>query len=75
MIGMKYAYLLIRRNQMKNEKMMCKVLLDLCAFACTQDPGDRKARDDYEEAYRLAQNYDLPDLKTYRDYMETVGYN
>jgi len=60
---------------MKNEKTMCKVLLDLCAFACSQNPRNKEALADYEEAYRLAQNFDLPDLKIYRDYMESFGFN
>lgn len=54
---------------------MCKVLLDLCAFACSQNPRNKEALADYEEAYRLAQNFDLPDLKIYRDYMESFGFN
>ena len=52
--------------------MLCMVLLDLCAFACTQaqDEQKREARENYETAYRMAKKLNLPDILTYKQLIE-----
>lgn len=60
---------------MKNEKTLCKVLLDLSAFAFDQNPSDKTAREDYEEAFRLARKYDLQDLDSYSELMGGITSN
>ena len=62
---------------MQNEKMMCKALLDLCAFAYIQSPIDTRdeARKEYEEAYFLAKKSGLKDIQTFEDLMEYVSRN
>jgi hypothetical protein len=58
---------------MKREKMLCMILLDLCAFACSLAPEAKKQemRDDYEDAYRMAIKYGLPDLQSYEDLVKS----
>lgn len=51
---------------MDREKTMALVLLDLCAFACSQDNGNG-ARREFETACRLAAAQSLADTNVYRD--------
>jgi len=60
---------------MNKEKMLCMVLLDLCAFACTQakEAQRKEVRENYEDAFKLAKKFDLPDIQTYEILMEGVA--
>ena len=57
--------------------MMCKVLLDLCAFAYSESTPESRdeAIEDYKEAYFMAQKYDLRDIQYYEDLMEFMSRN
>jgi hypothetical protein len=70
-------HILNRRKKMENEKMMCKVLLDLCAFAYSQSTPDSRSEaiKSYKEAYFMAQKYGLQDIQSFEDLMEQVGRN
>jgi hypothetical protein len=59
---------------MNREKLQSLLLLDLCAFAASLfDPWSREeAMEDYERAYSLAEKHALPELHTYRDFMERL---
>ncbi|MDH4270485.1 MAG: hypothetical protein OEW18_00765 [Candidatus Aminicenantes bacterium] len=56
---------------MDREKLMTQVLLDLCAFAYTQDGGNG-ARRDFEAAVRLAEAQSLPETDIYRQMADRV---
>jgi hypothetical protein len=60
--------------KMDREKLQSLLLLDLCAFAASLfDPwSHEEAMADYEQAYSLAEKHDLPELHTYRDFMERL---
>ncbi|MFC2160046.1 hypothetical protein ACFLRW_01110 [Acidobacteriota bacterium] len=60
---------------MNMEKILCMVLLDLCAFACTQakETQRKEVRKNYEEAFRLAEKLDLPDIQTYEVLMQGIA--
>ena len=62
---------------MEHEKMMCKVLLDLCAFAYSQSTPESRneAIRSYKEAYFMAQKYGFQDMTYFEDLMEFVGRN
>ena len=51
---------------MDRERNLILMLLDLCAFAYSQDHGER-ARRGFETACRLAERYSLPEAEMYRD--------
>ena len=51
---------------MSRERNMILMLLDLCAFAYSQDRG-RKARQALEAACVLAERYCLPEAEIYRN--------
>jgi len=53
---------------MNREKTVAMVLLDLCAFACYTDDCE-DARGAFETACRLAEEYSLPELESYRDFV------
>ena len=56
---------------MSNEKAKTLLLLDLTAFALTQDNrnGNRK---DFEMACKLAEKHSLPQLQMYKDFISSV---
>ena len=56
---------------MNRERNMILMLLDLCAFAYSQDQG-RNARHALEAACSLAERYSLPEAKIYRDLMRRL---
>ncbi len=56
---------------MDKERNQLLTLLDLCAFAYSQDPG-KKARKDLEEACRLAERRSLPEAELYRHIMRRL---
>ncbi len=53
---------------MNKEKTVAMVLLDLCAFACYTDDCE-DARGAFETACRLAEEYSLPELEIYREFV------
>jgi hypothetical protein len=53
---------------MNKEKTVAMVLLDLCAFACYTDDCE-DARGAFETACRLAEEYSLPELEAYREFV------
>jgi hypothetical protein len=59
---------------MDREKLQSLLLLDLCAFAASLfGPwSHEEAIAEYEQAYNLAEKHDLPELHTYRDFMERL---
>ncbi len=59
---------------MDRKKLQSLLLLDLCAFAASlHHPWSREeAMEEYEQAYSLAQKYDLPEVQTYRHFMERL---
>ena len=56
---------------MDREKTMTLVLLDLCAFACSQGNGNG-ARRDFETACRLAEAQSLPETDVYRHFVDRL---
>lgn len=59
---------------MDREKLQSLLLLDLCAFAASLfDPwSHEEAMEEYEQAYSLAEKYGLPELYTYKDFIERL---
>ncbi|MDH4218774.1 MAG: hypothetical protein OEY18_11625 [Candidatus Aminicenantes bacterium] len=59
---------------MNREKLQSLLLLDLCVFAASLfNPWSREeAMEDYEQAYSLAEKHALPEIHTYRDFMERL---
>jgi pyruvate/2-oxoacid:ferredoxin oxidoreductase alpha subunit len=70
---MNFAALILEAN-MDREKLQSLLLLDLCAFAASLfDPwSHEEAMEEYERAYNLAEKYNLPELHTYKDFMERL---
>lgn len=70
---MDFAVIVVEAT-MEREKLQSLLLLDLCAFAASLfDPWSREeAMEEYEQAYILAEKYALPELNTYRDFMERL---
>jgi len=60
-----------REKTVDKERNQLLTLLDLCAFAYSQDPG-KKARRDLEKACRLAERRSLPEADIYRDIMRRL---
>jgi len=58
----------MRREPMNNEKTRALVLMDACAFACTQDFRKETLRE-FETACRLAEKHGLAEVKVYRDFV------
>ncbi len=56
---------------MNKEKTAAMILLDLCAFACYRDDGE-DARGAFETACHLAEEYSLPELEAYRDFVMSL---
>jgi len=54
--------------------MLSLVLLDLCTFVYTQSPESSReeALENYHDAFRMAEDLDLPELQMYRDFMENT---
>jgi phytoene dehydrogenase-like protein len=71
--GMYLAYSIDDRmeNMMDKVRNQLLTLLDMCAFAYSQDPG-KKARKDLEEACRLAERHALPEAELYRHIMRRL---
>ena len=60
---------------MNKEKLAATVLLDLGAFACYTDNGE-DVRGAFETACLRAEDYSLPELEAYRDFvmsLDSVG--
>ena len=72
-LGMYLAQLIGGRREktMDKERNQLLTLLDMCAFAYSQDPG-KKARRDLEEACRLAERRSLPEAELYRHIMRSL---
>ncbi len=56
---------------MDNKRDQIVMLLDLCAFAYSQDPGKNTLRD-LVAACRLAERHSLPEAEMYRDIMRQL---
>ncbi len=59
------------RTIMNKGKTEAMILLDLCAFACYADDGE-DARGAFETACHLAEEYSLPELEAYRDFVMSL---
>ena len=62
------------RKEMDKYKMLSLVLLDLCTFAYTMAPeGTREeAFENYEDACRMAEDLELPELQIYLEFMDNT---
>ncbi len=65
---------IIVEAKMDREKLQSLLLLDLCAFAASLfDPwSHEETMEEYEQAYSLAEKYALPEIQTYRDFMDRL---
>lgn len=57
---------------MKSEKTMILALMDLCAFACSQDDSPEN-RADFEIACILGDDFGIPETKAYRDIIHRLS--
>lgn len=59
---------------MERNKLQSLLLLDLCAFAVTLYDGQsrKELMKEYELAYDIAKKYDLPQLHTYKEFIERL---
>jgi hypothetical protein len=57
---------------MEREKALVLMLLDLSAFAYYQSKGERERRA-LEAACGLAERYEMPEEKTYRELLARMG--
>lgn len=60
--------------KMEEDKLWSLLLLDLCAFTVMlygQESREEVLRD-YQIAYNIAENLDLPEIDTYREFMERL---
>lgn len=57
---------------MDKERSQILMLLDLCAFVYSQDPGKKSLRD-LMAACRLAERHALPEAESYRDFLRRFG--
>lgn len=59
---------------MERHKLRSFLLLDLCAFAATLYDGESREEllKEYELAYNIAKKYDLPEIHTYKEFMERL---
>lgn len=58
---------------MNREKTLALVLLDLCAFACSQD-SQESTRNEFEAACRLAEKHSLSEVKIYKAYVSSLEW-
>jgi hypothetical protein len=57
---------------MNSEKTMILALMDLCAFACSQDDSPEN-RADFEIACILGDDFGIPETKAYRDIIHRLS--
>jgi len=64
-------------DSVENTQILHLLLLDLCAFAVTQVPENKKqeAMKSYNEACLLAETVSVPHLRTYSDFIKRISYN
>jgi hypothetical protein len=59
---------------MERKKLRSFLLLDLCAFAATLYDGESRKEllKEYELAYNIAKEYNLPELHAYEEFIERL---